>query len=93
MSSPGTGGIVVMIVDETGQRMRNVAVLVTSVTGVSMANLTDTEGVCSFSSLYPGNYTVQTFMEGYNGVVVNNVMIGVGKTVPVPIKLEPVNPS
>ncbi len=85
-----TGSILVRASDEQGGSVPGVAVTITSsalVAGTT-SGITDAGGAYRFPSLPPGVYAVKLELQGFQGVVRENVNVVVGQTTPLDLTLR-----
>jgi hypothetical protein len=82
-----TGTIKGRIVDAQGLAVPGANVTVTGPQG-SKAVVTDTEGRFNIPFLTPGKYTVRTELQGFKAAEQKDVVVGLGQTVDLPVKME-----
>lgn len=82
-----TGTINGRVVDDQGLAIPGVTVTVTGPQG-ARALTTDAEGRFSAPFLTPGKYDVRVELQGFKTVQRENVTVGLGQTVDIPLKME-----
>ncbi|HKT79859.1 MAG TPA: TonB-dependent receptor [Vicinamibacterales bacterium] len=82
-----TGTIAGRIVDAQGLAVPGVTVTITGQQGVKTV-VADNEGRFSVPFLTPGRYTVHAELQGFKAFDQQNIVLGVGQTVDLPVRLE-----
>jgi hypothetical protein len=85
-----TGSILVRLNDEQGAGIPGVTVTLSSealVAGTT-TGVSDNAGAYRFPSLPPGTYTVKVELQGFQGVVRENVSVQVGQTTPLDLTMK-----
>lgn len=85
-----TGSILVRVTDDQGATVPGVLLTLTSpvlVAGTT-TGVTDSAGVYRFPSLLPGTYQVRLELQGFRGVIRENIQVQVGQTTPLDLKLQ-----
>ena len=82
-----TGTVRGRIQDAQGLSVPGVTVTVTGVQGSQNA-VTDPDGRFNFPFLTPGTYRVRAELQGFKAAEKNNVIVSLGQTVDMPLKME-----
>ena len=83
------GSIVGTVRDTTGAIMSGIPVVVTNeATGVKATQLTNDVGAYSFTTLFPGKYSIHAEMKGFRPVDVNGVQLEVNQTARYDLSME-----
>jgi hypothetical protein len=85
-----SGALTGTVLDDTGLPLPGATVTVTSpdlVRGTASA-VTDASGAFRFPSLPPSTYTVEVTLQGFRSVRKENVRLGLGQTLSLPVRME-----
>jgi hypothetical protein len=84
-----TGNIYGTVMDETSTPLPGVTVTCTSDMTAPMTFITTERGSFRFLSLSPGRYNIRTVLQGFNGVVQENILVEIGKNVTLNLQMTP----
>ena len=88
--SAATGNVEGIVTDSSGGVLPGVAVVVRNVeTNVARESVTDATGRYHAAALQPGRYEVSAMLSGFSVKPIGNVVVLVGQTVPIDLKMQP----
>src|SRR5688572_18406095 len=88
--SAATGTIEGSIADQTGAVLPGVTVVVKNVdTNQTRELVTDDNGRYRATALQPGTYEVSATLTGFQNVALGNLIVQVGQTIPVDLRMRP----